>query len=144
MTTQTVEAAASYESPVAHVLAAYETIEAWPAGKVLFHEGTQPGGVYLIHAGDVNLCFSAPRSPESKPLLLASAGEILGLTSVMSDRVHDCTATVRTACVTGFIEKRRFLQLLEEKPALWLSVLQMISSNLAACWDCMRSLGKAR
>lgn len=146
MTTQTLErtATAKYESPVTQELAAYETIEAWPAGKVLFREGSQPGGVYLIHAGEIDLCFSAPRSPESRPLLVATPGEILGLTSVMSDRTHDCTATVRTPCVTGFVEKQRFLQLLEEKPALWLSVLQMISSNVAACWECMRSLGKPR
>lgn len=126
----------TYNSPVAEAVALYEVIEAWPAGKVLFREGSLPEGVYFLHSGEVDLCFS------SKPLLVADAGQFLGLTSVMSDRPHDSSATTRTPCVTGFIEKNRFLRLLEEKPALWLTVLQMISSNISACWDFMRALGR--
>jgi CRP-like cAMP-binding protein len=102
---------------------------------VLFREGTAPDGVYLLHSGEVDLSFSA------KPLLDAGPGEILGLTAVMSNRTHDSTATTRTECVTGFIETHRFLRLLDEQPSLWLAVLQRISANISACWDCMRALG---
>lgn len=127
-----------YNSVVADTLAPYETIEAWPVGKVLFREGTEPTGVYFLHSGDVDLSFS------SKPLLFAHAGEILGLTSVMSTRPHDSTAVTRTACITGFVEKNQFLRLLDEQPALWLTVLRLISTNINQCWDCMRSLSAAR
>jgi CRP-like cAMP-binding protein len=127
-----------YNSVVADTLAPYETIEAWPVGKVLFREGVEPSGVYFLHSGDIDLSFS------SKPLLAAHAGEILGLTSVMSSRPHDSTAVTRTACITGFVEKNQFLRLLDEKPQLWLTVLRLISTNINQCWDCMRSLSAAR
>ena len=127
-----------YNSVVADSLEAYEKIETWPAGKVLFREGAEPVGVYFLHSGDVDLSFS------SKPLLSAHAGEILGLTSVMSGHAHDSTAVTRSTCVTGFVEMNQFLRLLDEKPALWLTVLRLISSNINQCWDCMRSLSAAR
>jgi len=119
-------------------LAPYERIESVARGALLFREGTEPEGVYYLHSGQVNLRF------KDKPLLNAGPGEILGLTCVMSGRRHDCSATTRTECVTGFVEKHRFLHLLEEKPALWLTVLRMISSNINSCWECMRGLAGAR
>ncbi len=139
-----VEVPQTFDSMIAETLAPHESIEIWPAGKALFREGTVPAGVHFLHAGEVDLCFSSPRSNEEKSLLLAEAGQILGLTSVVSGRTHDSSATTRTSCITGFIEKDVFLRLLEEKPALWLTVLRMISSNINACWDCMRSLSTGR
>lgn len=131
------------QSQVARSLAPYETVEAWPAGRVLFREGEEPAGVYFLHSGEVDLCFATGKS-EPRSLLVADAGQILGITCVMSGRKHDCTATTRSACMTGFVEKEKFLRLLDEQPALWLSVLQMISTNINQCWDCMRSIAAAR
>lgn len=127
-----------YNPVIADTLAPYETIEAWPVGEVLFREGVEPAGVYFVHSGDIDLSFS------NKPLLSAHAGQILGLTCVMSNRPHDSTAVTRSACITGFVEKNQFLRLLDEKPALWLTVLRLISTNINQCWDCMRSLSAAR
>ena len=143
-TVTAVEKMESFQSVVAEALSPYETIESWPAGKVLFREGTQPEGVYYLHEGEADLCFSSTRSGEARSLLVAEAGQILGLTCVVSGRAHDSSATTRTPCITGFIEANQFLRLLDEKPVLWLTVLRMISSNINACWDCMRGLAGAR
>jgi CRP-like cAMP-binding protein len=139
-----VEKPEPFNSLVAETLSPLEKIEAWPAGKMLFREGTQPDGVYFLHEGEVDLYFSSPRSGEARSLLVADAGQILGLTCVVSGRTHDCSATTRSACITGFVEKNQFLRLLDENPTLWLTVLRMISSNINACWDCMRALAGAR
>ena len=124
-------------------LAPYETVEGWPAGKVLFREGEEPRGVFVVHSGEADLLFSA-KGGQSKALLVAGPGQILGLSCVVSGRAHDCSATARTPCVTGFIEKERFLALLDQIPALWFSVLQMLSVDVNACYDCMRTLSGAR
>ena len=117
-----------------NVLEPYETLHAIPAGKVLFREAEPAEGVYVLHSGEVELSFS------SKPMHLASSGEILGLTTVMSGRAHDSSATARTACVVGFVEKSVFIRLLDEQPSLWLTVLQMISVNINQCWQSMRAM----
>jgi CRP-like cAMP-binding protein len=116
------------------VLEPYETLHALPAGKVLFREAEQAEGVYVLHSGDVELSFS------NKPMHLSAPGEILGLTTVMSGRAHDSSAVSRTPCVVGFVEKSVFLRLLDEQPSLWLTVLQMISSNISHCWQSMRAM----
>lgn len=133
-----------YNPLVAEALAPFERVEVVPAGRQLFREGSQPDGVYFVHQGEVDLRFSSPRSGEARSLFTADAGQILGLTCIVSGRPHDCSATTRTVCVAGFVEKNAFLRLLEEKPALWLTVLRMISSNINSCWDCMRTLAGAR
>ncbi|HEX2832831.1 MAG TPA: cyclic nucleotide-binding domain-containing protein [Thermoanaerobaculia bacterium] len=126
-------------SSIADVLSAYETLQHVPAGKPLFREGTLPAGVWVLRAGEVELSCSS-KGGDALAMQIADAGEILGLTSVVSGRAHDSTAIARTGCETGFIEKNRFLRLLEEKPGLWLTVLRMISKSINACWDCMRTL----
>ena len=120
-------------------LAPYEEIETWPAAIELFREGEDPAGVYVLLSGDVDLVFSS-RAGVVKPLRLAGAGQILGLSCIVSGRSHDCSATTRTSAVTGFIPKKEFLKLLDENPPLWFSVLQMISSEINSCYDCMRTL----
>lgn len=124
-------------------LAPYELIETWPAGIVLFRESEDPAGVYVLLSGDVDLVF-ASRAGVVKPLRIAGAGQILGLSCVVSGRAHDCSATTRTSAVTGFIPKTSFLKLLDENPPLWFSVLQMISSEINSCYDCMRTLSASR
>jgi len=142
MTAVTMERTESHASPVTEALGPYETIELWPAGTVLFREDSPANGVYYLHSGEIDLRFSSPRTGDSRTMLVAGAGQILCLTAVMADRTNDSSATTRTDCITGFIEKSQFLRLLDEKPVLWLNVLQMISSNISACWDCMRNLGR--
>ena len=128
---------------VLQTLAPYETVEAWPVGKILFHESEQPRGVWVLLSGEVDLVFSS-RAGQAKPLRIGGAGQILGLSCIVSGRVHDCSATTRTPCVTGFIPKERFLALLDNNPPLWFSVLQTLSSEINSCYDCMRSLSAAR
>jgi CRP-like cAMP-binding protein len=131
------------DTAVLQTLAPYETIETWSAGKVLYNESESPNGVYVLLSGEVDLVF-ASRAGVAKPLRIATAGQILGLSSLVSARPHDCSATTRTTAVTGFIAKDRFLRLLDENPPLWFSVLQMISSEINNCYDCMRTLTASR
>ena len=115
-------------------LAPYETLEIWPPATELFHESTPVEKIIVVHSGEVELRFS------EKTSILAGPGDMLGLSCVVANRAHDCSAVTRTTCITGSIEKNEFLKLLDGKPDLWLSVLRTISSNINACWDCMRAL----
>lgn len=128
---------------VLQTLAPYETVEGWPAGKQLYRETENPRGVYVLLSGEADLLFSS-RSGLAKPLRIAEAGQILGLSCVVSGRAHDCSATARSSVVTGFIAKDKFLSLLDENPALWFSVLQMLSTDINSCYDCMRTLTATR
>ena len=109
------------------------------SGDVLFREGDEPEGVYVLQAGQADLLFSS-RNGEAKPLRVAQAGQILGLSCVVTHRVHDCTATAATPCRVGFIRREDFLRVLDECPAVWFSVLRLLSCDVNAVYDDMRVL----
>lgn len=106
-------------------------------GATLFCEGDDPVGIYVIQSGSVDLLFSA-RDGKAKPLRVAQTGQVLSLSCVVNRRSHDCTAIAQTACQVSFIERDDFLGALEEHPAVWFSVLRLLSSDLNAVYDDMR------
>ena len=111
----------------------------FPAGETLFREGEEPCGVQVLRSGEVDLVFSS-RNGNAKALRAAQPGQILGLSCVVTRRPHDCTATARTACEVGFIERDEFLRMLEDRPAVWFSVLRFLSNDVNAAYDDMRLL----
>jgi CRP-like cAMP-binding protein len=120
------------------VLAESETLEHVRPGDTIFREGEEPRGVYVLESGQVDLLFSSRNG--SKPLRLAEAGQILGLSNVVMQRNHDCTAIARTACDVGFIDRNDFLRALDDSPSVWFSVLRMLSNDVNAVYDDMRAL----
>lgn len=108
-------------------------------GDVLFNDGEEPQGVYVLESGVVDLLFSA-RSGSAKPLRVAQAGQVLGLSSVVSNGRHDCTAIARTSCRVGFIKRADFFRLLDETPSVWPFVLRSLSSDVNAVYRDMRGM----
>ena len=109
------------------------------AGEMLFVEGEAPAGVYVLYEGAVELVFS-PHQGTPKPLRAVNPGHILGLSSVVMQHPHDCSAVARTECEIGFVEREAFLRSLEKTPAIWLSILRMLSNDVNAVYDDMRAL----
>jgi CRP-like cAMP-binding protein len=120
-----------------------ETLQHRPAGTVLFKEGDPPRGIYLIHSGTMELLMRA-RNGDWRRIRSASAGEILGLESVVSRRPHDATARAVTRCDLGFIERESFLRVLDESPAIWFSVLRLLSQGVNASYVSLRNVAQAR
>jgi len=120
-----------------------ETLQHRPAGTILFNEGDQPRGIYLVHSGTVELLMRA-RNGDWKRMRTAFAGEIIGLESVVSRRPHDATARAITSCELGFIERESFLRVLDESPAIWFSVLRLLSQGVNASYDSLRNVAQAR
>lgn len=130
-------------TPMSTALTELQTLERWPAGRVLFREGEEPRGIYFLQSGQIDLVFSA-RNGYAKPLRVAEPGHILGLSAIVSQRNHDYSATTRTPCEVGFIERKRFLDYVDHSPAVWFNVLQLLSEDVNACYDCIRSITAAR
>ena len=119
------------------------TIESIPAGRVLFREGEEPRGIYILESGQVDLIYRS-RNGRAKPLRRAAEGQILGVSDVVARRSHDCTATCRTNVDVGFIPGDEFLRALDTTPAVWFRVLQLLSEDVNRCYDCMRTIAAVR
>jgi len=121
----------------------HQKLEIWPKGRTLFYEGEEPRGVYVIHSGAIDLIFSA-KDGRTKPLRIAQAGQIIGLSSVFSNRPHDYTATVAATTSTGFIDADTFHHLLATSPAMMFGILRLLSEDVNSCYDCMRDIALAK
>jgi CRP-like cAMP-binding protein len=120
-----------------------QQIERWPAGKILFKQGDDPQGIFIVHSGQVDLVFSA-RSGVTKALCSVRPGNIVGLSDAISGTKYECTATTRTASRIGFVPLVELRRMLDENPGLWLGIATSLSADLGSCWACMRSLGALR
>jgi CRP-like cAMP-binding protein len=128
---------------VENPFASSEQIERWQAGDVIFREGEQPRGIFILYSGTVDLIFSG-RNGVRKPLRIATPGEILGLSDAVSNTPHDCTATTRTGAKVGFVPIASLHRQLDDTPALWLPIAKFLSEDLDSCWASMRTLANAR
>ena len=126
-------------SAVERTLIGLQELQRHAPGSVLFCEGNPPHGVYIIHSGSVDLVYAA-RNGVAKPLQVASEGQIVGLSSVVSGREHDATAIVRVPSEVGYVEGRKLMALLERDPSAWFDVLQFLSQDVNSCWDSMRRI----
>lgn len=106
-----------------------------PAGALLYLEGQTPRGVCVLCTGRVKLSTT---SREGRILILkiADAGEILGLSAVMSGLPHEVTAETTGPCQVNFIKRDTLLKLVEESGELGLRCAQALSQEYqAACRD---------
>jgi CRP-like cAMP-binding protein len=102
----------------------------------LFREGEVPAGVFILHSGEVDLVH------ERVVTCTAQAGEILGLSAVISGRSHLSTAIARTLAEVAFIEGEEFRSLVHDSPAIWFSVLRQLSQDVNASYDVIRRFRK--
>lgn len=97
-----------------------------PAEALLFVEGQTPRGVFILCSGKVKLSTT---SKDGKVLILkqAEAGEVLGLSAVISGTSYEMTAETATSCQLDFFGRQDFMSLLQRESevgmhsALWLS-----------------------
>jgi CRP/FNR family transcriptional regulator len=126
-------------SIIENTLADYETLVHFRAGETLFREGDDPEGVFVLLSGMVHLLFAA-KNGTPKPLRVAMPGQILGLSCVVTDRRHDCTATAVEDCEVAYIGREDFMRAVDRSPAVWFSVLRVLSTEVNAVYDDIRVL----
>jgi CRP-like cAMP-binding protein len=126
------------ETELLQTLAPHQIPGSYASGSVLFHEGAQPWGVHILLSGTVDLYFAGRNADQ--PLQLEGNGTILGLSAMMGGRPHEYTATASSTVTTGFLDTATFFRVLNETPALWLTVLQILSRDISSCYDRVREL----
>ncbi|MEO8379475.1 MAG: cyclic nucleotide-binding domain-containing protein [Acidobacteriota bacterium] len=124
------------QSIIETTLAGRETRMSVRAGETLFHEGESPRGVYVLHSGTVKLFFEGRKG--AKALREAQAGQMLGLSCLVTQRAHDCTATAAEPCEIAFIGRDDLMHALDGSPAVWFGVLHELSSEVNAAYDDLR------
>jgi CRP/FNR family cyclic AMP-dependent transcriptional regulator len=114
----------------------------YPKGAMLFIEGQQPRGVFVLCAGKAKLSTS---SREGKTIItkLSDSGDVLGLNSVISNRPYEVTAEMMEPGQANFIPRESLLQFLKEHGEVALRVAEQLSRNYYTAYEEIRTLGLA-
>jgi CRP/FNR family transcriptional regulator len=107
---------------------------------MLFIEGQQPRGVFVLCAGKAKLSTS---SSEGKTIItkISEAGDVLGLNATISNRPYEVTAEMMEPGQANFIARDALLQFLREYGEVALRVAEQLSRNYYTAYEEIRTLG---
>lgn len=116
---------------------------AYPKGSTVFMQGHPSNGVYILCQGKIKLSTSLK---DGKVLILhiAEPGEILGLSSAVTDSVHIASAEVVEDCQVNFVRNSDFLLFLKQNSEACLSAVTQLSRNYESAHLQICSLGLSR
>lgn len=126
-----------------NVLAALDDISSaatYPRNAVLFVEGQEPRGVFVICNGRVKLSTS---SADGKSIIVraAEAGELVGLPGTISGKPYELTAEALEPLQANFIRRDAFLKFLGEHAEAAVQVAEMLNRIYYATLNEVRYLG---
>jgi CRP/FNR family transcriptional regulator len=125
------------------LLAEASHLTTFPGGALLFVEGQIPRGAYVLCSGKAKLSTT---SRDGKVLILkiAEAGEVLGLSAVISGQAFQVTAETAGPCQVNFIEREALLQRIEKSGELGLHSSQALSREFQSAYQDIHDLILAR
>jgi CRP/FNR family transcriptional regulator len=100
------------ESDALHALNAIRRPSVFPKGALLFVEGQPCAGLFVICAGQAKLTASSSQG-RSVIVRVAGAGEILGLSAVMSETPYEVSAETLQPTEVNFLPQEEFLRFLQ-------------------------------
>ena len=112
----------------------------YPKGAILFVEGQEPRGVFVVCSGRVKLSAG---SEGGKTLILriAESGEVVGLPGTISGKPYEVTAEAIEPIQANFIQREPFLRFLREHGEAALRVAEILAAIYQATYREVRYLG---
>ncbi len=102
-------------------------VEELTEGRVLFEEGVEAEGLFLVLEGELAL-----ESQEQGRLARLGPGSALGGLSLVSARRREATALAATACSVAHLERGSFHRLVDDAPRLGCRLLEALLRETAA------------
>lgn len=129
--------------------AAMKTLDAikftsvYPKGSILFVDGEEPRGVFILCSGRAKLTTS---SSEGRTLIvkIAEAGEVLGASATILGRPYEVTAETLEPSQLNFIKRDDFLRFLNAHADACMHTAQQLSEKYQSAQREIRSLGLAQ
>jgi CRP/FNR family transcriptional regulator len=98
----------------------------YPKGAILFVEGQEPRGVFVVCNGRLKLSTSSSQG-KSVIVRVAEPGEVIGLPGTLSGKPYDLTAEALEPVQANFIRRGSFLQFLHNHADAAVRVAEILS-----------------
>jgi len=121
-------------------LDAISSLATYPKGAILFVEGQDPRGVFVICNGRVKL-FASSAGGKSLILRIVDPGEVIGLPGTISGKPYEATAEAQEPIQANFIPRKPFLEFLRTHGEVALRVAETLSDIYYATYREVRYLG---
>jgi CRP/FNR family cyclic AMP-dependent transcriptional regulator len=127
-------------APAVQRLNEIKSTAVYPKSAMLFIEGQQPRGVFVLCGGKAKLSTS---SAEGKTIItqISEAGDVLGLSAAISNRPYEVTVEMIEPGQANFIARDALLQFLREYGEVALRVAEQLSRHYYTAYDEIRTLG---
>lgn len=127
-------------SPVLAALDAISSSATYPKDAILFVEGQEPRGVFVLCNGRVKLSTT---SADGKSIIvrIAEPGELVGLAGTLSGKAYELTAEALEPLQANFIPRVAFLHFLREHGEAAVRVAEILSKIYHATLLEVRYLG---
>jgi len=118
-------------------------ISTYPSEALLFVEGQQPRGVFILCKGQAKLSVV---SEDGRTLIIkiAGPGEVLGLSACMGTRAYEATVETLTPCEVNFIKTEDFRRLLHTDSDICMRAAQQLSLQYNNACRELRWVGLSR
>jgi CRP/FNR family transcriptional regulator, cyclic AMP receptor protein len=115
----------------------------YPGNAILFVEGQMPRGAFVLCSGRVKLSTT---SRDGKVLILkiADAGDILGLSAVISGTEYEVTAETSMPCHVNFVEREALIDLIAKNGEMGLRSAEALSREFQSAYRDIHDLVLAR
>lgn len=114
----------------------------YPQHATLTTEGQPPRGVFIVCQGRIKLT-SMSKDGRSVILRIAQAGEIVGLSSVISNTPYESSAETVVPTQVRFVAANDFLRMLRNHPEAAAHAAQALSRECVSAYNEIRSLALA-
>lgn len=102
--------------------------QVYPAKTALFTQGGRAAGAFVVCKGSVKLSLTS-KTGKTAILRVARAGEIVGITSLLSGNPYRASAETLEATEACFLGRIPFLEYLSNNPAAALKIAQQSTAN---------------
>jgi CRP/FNR family transcriptional regulator, cyclic AMP receptor protein len=111
-----------------------------PANKILFTETQPSDGVFVVVEGEVKLSINSTEGRRLS-LRIAKPGEVLGLSSTLSNNPYEMTADTLYPAKIAHISRQDFLNFLARHPEVYEIVTREVSRSFNLACEQLRMVG---
>jgi CRP-like cAMP-binding protein len=97
--------------------------------RILFREGEDPVGLYILEKGYATLRMES-KGADSTFAALATPGSLLGLPGLACNQPYTLTAMAHAGAQVSFVPREAFSALMQSEPALSLKILQVLAAEV--------------
>ena len=98
-------------------------------GDIIFYDGDEGVGFYLVVAGSINVYKLSPEGKE-QILHIVKEGDTIGAVPVFSGKSFPANARAISKSHLLFFDRGKFIQLITNKPPLTMNILALLSMRL--------------